>query len=91
MNIKRNKPTRFHNDKIHRSFGIQNWLCKKGFILSNKNAINGELYKGLLKDFCLFIKPDFDFSLVTGMETYESFCQSHWIEFCNFCINKFKN
>lgn len=88
----KNRTTRYHSKEHHRSYGIQSWLCGKGFILAKgaKYRVDKDLYKELLKEFCLYDNPEFDFSKVKNMISYEKYVENRFHKFCTFVCNKFK-
>lgn len=82
---------RYQSDSFHRAYGIQKWLCDKGYILAegSKYKVDKVMYKELLKLFCLDQKPDFDFSRST-MEKQEQFVTNRFPQFCQYCTKLFK-
>ena len=50
-NTKFNRFTQYHSDVTHASFGIQNWLVKKGYVISSEDEykVDKLKYKALLK------------------------------------------
>lgn len=93
INTKR-RSSRFDPPNFHTKYGIQNWLNKKGFIPLQKGSkyqVDDEEYKKLLKEFCLYDNPEFDFTkLKHGLASYESYVDKRFPKFCSFCTNKFK-
>jgi hypothetical protein len=87
----KNRSTRYMPKHTHNSYGIQNWLCKKGFILSKetKHKVDSEKYYELLKEFCLSI-PEFDDNKIQKLGGYERFVQDRFPKFCHFVSKKFK-
>lgn len=79
-------------DDDHISYGIQNWLCTKGYCLKGgaKYKVDPEVYEALLKEFCLFDNPDFDLSKVKNRRTYERYIDKRFVKFCSFAHKKFK-
>ncbi len=91
LNIKKTRTTKFTPQNQHNSFGIQNWLVKKGYILSAEtpNKVDDSKYKELLKEFCLS-NEKFDTSKVKGFHSYEAYTQDVFGKFCSFCNKKHK-
>lgn len=90
----KNRSTKYHSDKFHRSYGIQNWLCGKKFCLAPnaKYKVDKDQYKELLKEFIKYDNPSFDFGkLKHGIESMENYVQGRFNKFCTFCVDvKFK-
>lgn len=86
------RSSRYNKPKFHAAYGIQNWLCAKGYCLSGnvKYVVDKEQYKELLKAFCLHDNPQFDFSKVKKLETYESYVNNRFQKFCVFATKRFK-
>lgn len=87
------RPTRYNSEQYHIAFGIQNWLCQKGYCLTgnSKYVVDKTLYKNLLKDFILSERPDFDFSkMKRGLETMERFAHNRFSKFRNYANNEYK-
>lgn len=87
------RSTRFHNDRFHKSYGIQKWLCSNNYCLKKgaKHVVDKDEYKKLLEDFILHDKPDFDFSkLKHGLQSMENYVQKRFSKFCSFTHNIFK-
>jgi hypothetical protein len=89
VNLKKHT-TKLDPLKYHRSYGIQNWLLSKGFCASSKFKIDEYLYTELLQDFILYDNPNFDFNKPINMDKYEKYIQDRWVNFCNFCVKKFR-
>lgn len=88
-NTMKNRPNRYSSDSQHRSYGIKSWLIGKGFCLheDSKTKVDTDQYRELLKEFCLYDKPDFDLILVSHLGTYEQYVQNRFLKFCAFCID----
>ena len=87
-NTKRTKTTKYDKSFKHKSFGIQKWLCSKGFCLkeNHKHIVDKEEYKQLLREFYTFI---------TGLDKFknvepEEFVQANFNKFCSFCVKRYK-
>lgn len=88
------RSTRYNSDKYHTAYGIQKWLCGKGFCLKEgaKYKVDKEEYKALLKAFIIHERPNFDFSkLKHGIESMENIIQKDFSKFCTFTCNYMKN
>lgn len=79
-------------DYAHRSYGIQNWLCGKGYCMDEgaKYKVNPQQYFDLLKEFCLKCRPDFKFGKGKELRSYEAFVDMHFFSFCSYVNKKFK-
>lgn len=89
----KNRSTKYHSKDFHKSYGIQSWLCSKGYCLSKvtKNKVDKVEYKNLLKEYILHDNPNFDFSkLKHGLESMEKYVQNRFNKFATFTTNKFK-
>jgi hypothetical protein len=86
----KNKSTRFMPDQAHRAYGIQNWLCNRGYCLAPeaKYKVDKVMYKDLLKEFCNS-QEDFDLSKVKDLGSYENYVNNRFSKFCQFCDKKF--
>ena len=88
-NTKRTKTTKYDKSFKHKSFGIQKWLCSKGFCLkeNHKHIVDSVEYWKLLKEF---------YKYLTGNDKYqqgivpERFVQANFNKFCSFCIKRYK-
>jgi hypothetical protein len=84
------KTTRFMAQAKHRTYGIQNWLCKNGFCLKegSKYKVDPQQYYSLIMEF--YIEENGDPIGKMNQYKYETFVQEHFNSFCSFCRNKFK-
>lgn len=91
MNIisTKNRSTYRMSEDAHRSYGIQNWLCSKGYCLPDggKYKVDKSQYEALLWDFVKHKIPDFKPRKGFKIERY---IDRNFSEFCQFTNNKFK-
>lgn len=85
--------TRHHTQDYHNSYGIQNWLCRKGFCLAPgaKYKVDESQYQELLRAFVIHVNPEFDFSRAKGIKTLERIVQQRFPAFCSFAVRYFQN
>lgn len=88
----KNASTRWHSQKFHRAYGIQNWLVENGFCLpdNGKYKVNEQEYIALMKEFALHVKPDFDVNQKGVVFKLEKFIDNRFSHFANFVKKKFK-
>jgi hypothetical protein len=86
------KPNRYSDKSRHNSYGIVNWLLKRGYCYegSDKNKIDQTQYKELINEFILWDNPDTDISK-RQIEQREQYVQDRFTKFCHFCINIYYN
>lgn len=87
-NTKRTKTTKYDKSFKHKSFGIQKWLCSKGYCLkeNHKHIVDKEEYKTLLKDFVIFVTK---LENCKGIDP-EQFVNDNFNKFCSFCVKRYK-
>ena len=83
------RTTKYDKSSKHNAFGIQKWLCSKGYCVKEgyKYVVDNVEYWKLLKEF---------YKSLTGNDKYqkdvvpERFVQDNFKKFCVFCVNKYK-
>lgn len=71
--------------------GIQKWLYGRGFCISEKfpDQVDARIYRETLMEFCL-TQEGFVRDRAKSLEALEGFIDRRFLNFCHFCIAKFK-